>query len=108
MIVISDTSPLCYLILIDAVELLPQLYGCVIIPEAVYAELAASGSPVKVQSWINHHPSWLEVQSPADTLDVILGQLDAGERAAIALAEQLQADLVLLDYWMRELRVRLR
>jgi hypothetical protein len=27
MIVVSDTSPLCYLLLINRVELLPQLYG---------------------------------------------------------------------------------
>jgi predicted nucleic acid-binding protein len=97
MIVVSDASPLCYLILIDGVELLPQLYGRVVIPEAVYRELAAMGAPDKVQDWINQHPSWLEIQFVVSELDSGLSQLDAGEREAIALAEQLEASLVLLD-----------
>lgn len=97
MIVVSDTSPLCYLILIDGIELLPQLYGRVIIPEAVYQELAAMGAPDKVQAWTAHCPSWLEVQSVVSEPDSELNQLDAGERGAITLAEQLRASLVLLD-----------
>ena len=39
MIVVSDTSPICYLVLIEAIDLLPQLYGQVIIPQAVLLEL---------------------------------------------------------------------
>ena len=39
MIVIADTSPLNYLVLIDCVELLPGLYGRVIVPQAVFDEL---------------------------------------------------------------------
>jgi len=39
MIVISDTSPLCYLLLIDLIDVLPQLYGQVIVPQAVADEL---------------------------------------------------------------------
>jgi predicted nucleic acid-binding protein len=99
MIVVSDTSPLCYLILIDGVELLPQLYSRVVIPEAVYQELAATGAPDKVQAWIAHCPSWLEVQSAISKANFELSQLDAGERGAIALAEQLKAKLVLLYYF---------
>ena len=38
MIVISDTSPLNYLILIECIDVLPQLYGRVVIPEGVLAE----------------------------------------------------------------------
>jgi predicted nucleic acid-binding protein len=38
MIVVSDTSPLCYLLLIDLIDLLPQLYGRVIIPQTVQNE----------------------------------------------------------------------
>ena len=39
MIIISDTSSLCYLILIDCVDILPKLYDQIIIPELVYEEL---------------------------------------------------------------------
>jgi predicted nucleic acid-binding protein len=40
MIIVSDTSPICYLLLIGEIELLPQLYGQVLIPQAVQQELA--------------------------------------------------------------------
>ena len=39
MIVVSDTSPICYLLLIGEIELLPQLYSQVIIPRIVGQEL---------------------------------------------------------------------
>ncbi|MEM8642963.1 MAG: hypothetical protein AAGG51_29725 [Cyanobacteria bacterium P01_G01_bin.54] len=35
MIVISDTSPLRYLIVIEQIELLPQLFERIVIPEAI-------------------------------------------------------------------------
>lgn len=47
MIVIADTTPLNYLILIDEIEVLPKLYGRVVIPEAVREELLRSGAPIK-------------------------------------------------------------
>jgi predicted nucleic acid-binding protein len=97
MIVVSDTSPVCYLVLIDGIDLLQNLYGRVIIPQAVYKELTAVGSPAKVQSWIAQHPRWIEVQSVVGEPDTELSQLDAGECAAIALAEQMRANLVILD-----------
>ncbi len=49
MIVVCDTSPLCYLILIDCVEILPQLFGRITIPNAVCTELLAEGSYIQVQ-----------------------------------------------------------
>jgi predicted nucleic acid-binding protein len=97
MIVISDTSPICYLVLIDGIDLLQKLYGRVIIPQAAYEELTAFESPAKVQSWIAQHPRWIEVQSVVGEPNVELSQLDAGECAAIALAEQMRANLVILD-----------
>jgi len=52
MIIISDTSPFCYLILIDCINILPQLYSKVIIPEVVYQELTNQGSPKKVREYL--------------------------------------------------------
>ncbi|MFM2314486.1 MAG: hypothetical protein RLZZ04_3762 [Cyanobacteriota bacterium] len=46
MIVVADTSVLCYLILIEQVELLPHLFGEIAIPQAVYEELKAEKAPV--------------------------------------------------------------
>jgi predicted nucleic acid-binding protein len=96
-IVISDTSPICYLVLIDAIDLLPQLYEEVIIPEAVCIELGASASPTILREWINNPPSWLIVQSVETINDESLSSLDLGERNVIFLAEKLKADLVVLD-----------
>ena len=41
MIVVADTSPTLYLVLLEQVELLPSFYGAVIIPDAVASELNA-------------------------------------------------------------------
>jgi predicted nucleic acid-binding protein len=97
MIIISDTSPLCYLLLIDLIDLLPELYDRVIIPETIRDELAASKSPSIVQTWIAQPPVWLEIRAVTTTNNLSADALDPGERDAIALAEELQADLILLD-----------
>lgn len=97
MIVVSDTSPLCYLLLIDLIEVLPQLFGRVIIPQRVRDELLAPGAPEVVQEWISQPPDWLEVQTITAQIDAALNQLDLGEQEAITLALQLKADLILLD-----------
>ena len=39
MIAVADTSPVCYLILIGEIDLLPKLFSQVLVPEAVLAEL---------------------------------------------------------------------
>jgi predicted nucleic acid-binding protein len=97
MAVVSDTSPLCYLLLIDLIDLLPELYGKVIIPQAVLNELSVPQAPEAVQAWIAQPPVWLEVLSIENPPDVELIQLDLGEQEAIALAEQLGADLIIVD-----------
>lgn len=97
MLVICDTSPLCYLLLINLIEILPQLYGKIIIPEIVRDELLAEKSPQLVQNWIKTPPEWLEVRQNLIKPDQILSQLNVGEREAIALAEELNADLIVLD-----------
>jgi predicted nucleic acid-binding protein len=95
MIIVADTSPINYLVLIDEIGLLRQLFGTVIIPGAVLAELCADGSPEAVKQWAASPPAWAEVRSPL-VIDptISLGQ---GETEAISLAEELDADLVLID-----------
>lgn len=63
MTVVCDTSPLCYLILINHVEILPQLFNNILIPNAVRTELLAEGSYTQVQNWITQPPTWLDIQS---------------------------------------------
>ena len=62
MIVIADTSPLHYLVLLEYAEVLQHLYGRVIIPRAVVRELQAERTPPGVRQWIANPPSWLEVR----------------------------------------------
>lgn len=50
MLVVADTSPLNYLVLIERVEILPVLYGTVTIPEEVRDELSAEDAPAGVRS----------------------------------------------------------
>jgi predicted nucleic acid-binding protein len=57
MIVISDTSPLLYLFLIDLIELLPQLYGQIIIPEVIRDEMIDVGAPTDFRNWAMEPPS---------------------------------------------------
>ncbi|GAA6618043.1 DUF3368 domain-containing protein [Scytonema sp. NUACC26] len=97
MIVVSDTSPICYLLLIGKIDVLHQLYGQVLIPEIVRQELTDPRSPTIVQVWIETPPTWLIVQ-PVNTLsDENLKTLDPGERDAIVLAEQQKANLLIID-----------
>lgn len=44
MIIVSDTSPLCNLALVDHLGLLREIYGLVIIPGAVRSLLRTSAS----------------------------------------------------------------
>ena len=97
MIVIADTSPLHYLILLKHAEVLQRLYGSVIIPEAVVQELQAEKTPVPVRQWITSPPQWLQIQRVVVPPDPALAELDPGEREAIALAEKLCADALIID-----------
>ena len=97
MLVVSNTSPISYLVVIDQIDLLPRLFETITIAETVRDELSSSKAPLPVQTWITSPPTWLSLQSTSSSQDAALLKLDAGERAAIALAETLKADLILLD-----------
>ena len=95
MVVVADTSPLNYLVLIGQVELLKKLYTRILIPPAVLAELKHPLAPNAVRNWAGSAPEWVEVSSPKHSL--ILPQLDLGESQAIALATEMHAEVVLID-----------
>lgn len=97
MIVIADTSPLNYLILINHVDLLAALFGRILVPQTVFEELGRAETPAAVREWIAKPPQWLEVRSAPKSADPGLNALDPGERDAIILALELPADLVLMD-----------
>jgi predicted nucleic acid-binding protein len=95
MLVVSDASPFIALIKIGLVEILPKLYGSVIIPPEVAKELTAATGPVETRSFMAKSPAWLKVQAPKVVEHI--KNLDPGERAAISLARELRADLLLID-----------
>jgi predicted nucleic acid-binding protein len=98
MIVVADASPLRYLVAIGIVDLLKTLYGRVLVPEAVAAELQDAKTPALVRAFIAQPPAWLEIR-PDPPFEPALRFLDAGERAAIGLAISADADGLLMDEW---------
>ena len=97
MIVVADTSPINYLVLIKEINLLPALFGRVLLPEGVFLELKHPKSPYEVREWISSPPAWLEVRMVTTVATPQLMQLDVGEREAIQLALESGADAVLMD-----------
>ncbi|MBS1834575.1 MAG: DUF3368 domain-containing protein [Acidobacteria bacterium] len=98
MIVIADTSPLNYLVLIHHAELLAAVYGKIILPAKVLQELQRPGAPEAVKDWASNLPAWVEVQdAPPIVLGVDESDLDEGELAALQLAVGQRGCLVLLD-----------
>ena len=79
MIVVADTTPLHYLVVIEREHLLPALYGRVLIPPAVADELNHESTPQVVRDWLASRPSWLEIRQPAHTLGSNV-DLDWGEQ----------------------------
>ena len=100
MIVVSNTSPLHYLIAVQQAEVLPQLFETIHVPPAVIRELSHANTPPAVRQWAATRPSWLGIDPLARPLDVELyASLDQGEAEAIQLAEEKHADLLIMDEW---------
>lgn len=99
MIVVSDTSPVSSLYLIGHLNLLPAIFGEIIIPEKVWQELLVLESDFGHDLSIFKTASWLVVYPAADIAEVVRlqGFLDAGESEAIVLAKELHADYLLID-----------
>jgi predicted nucleic acid-binding protein len=95
-IVVSDTSPLNYLLLIQAIDLLPQLFQEVLVPPAVLKELSNSKAPLIVQNWAKAPPPWLTIVDPTARLASTV-RLDLGEAQAISLAKERNILDILID-----------
>jgi predicted nucleic acid-binding protein len=96
MLVVTDTSPINYLILTGYVDVLPVLHGEVVVPQAVARELLNPRTPEIVRQWIAVPPEWCSIQSPQGT-DPSLRYLGDGEREAIMLYQELGADALVTD-----------
>lgn len=96
MIIVSDTTPLHYLILIDKVDLLRKFFSEIAVPKIVSDELQAAETPTKIKNFMSAPPSWLSVLPDSGLSDSELFDIDKGEREAILLAEKLMADGILV------------
>ncbi len=87
--VVSNSSALIALAQIGKLELLRSLFGRMVVPPAVVAETAASVTL----------PEWIELRSLGQPLgaQVLRASLGAGEREAISLAFEIEAQWLLLD-----------
>ena len=94
MIVVGDASVLIALDGIDAIFLLPALYGEVHVPPAVWQEVFGTKSPRPIPA-----PAWLirHAAPAASPTGLVPDRLDPGETEAIHLALELRADLLLID-----------
>ena len=99
MIVIADTGPINYLVLICEIEVLPKLYNRILILPSVCGELQHARAPEAVRLWINQPPEWLHVRASSLTPDshLLKADIEVGERDAILLAQELTADELLMD-----------
>jgi predicted nucleic acid-binding protein len=97
MIVVADTSPLNYLVRLGHPDVLHEIYGRVLVPGAVLIELQHLDAPPEVRAWASAPPAWLEVRQVEQIDGSLAAELGAGEREAISLALEAQADVLLID-----------
>ena len=102
--VVSDTSPISYLVITRTEEAIPELYGEVLVPEAVHRELVHPNGPDVVRERISDSPAGIKEEtvgssngerSPGKEEPGDLQDLDPGEREAIRLSVQEEAGLLI-------------
>ncbi|MEN0002895.1 MAG: DUF3368 domain-containing protein [Bacteroidota bacterium] len=95
MVIVSDTTAITNLHRVKLLFILKELYNQILIPPAVYEELAIYSN----QKEIIDNADWINVQSIKNEmlLSELLKELDQGEAEAIILAEETNADLLIID-----------
>lgn len=100
MLAVSNTSPISNLASIGRLQLLKEQLSAVWIPDSVFAELSAHPDPA-AQTVIKTaiREQWIQIRSvhDSDLVRVLQLQLHRGEAESIALAREIDADIVLID-----------
>lgn len=95
---VSNTSPLIFLHKIGRLDLLNELYGHIVVPSGVLDEVVARNSEQAEALRARIQGSRFKVRSAQrEALAGIADNLGAGERECIALAVEMNADLVIID-----------
>ena len=103
MTVITNSGPLMALAKLGLLHLLPQLYGKVLLPEAVYSEVVSTGrergysDALFVQAEIKTGRLVVDRKNVELPPDISTLPLDAGEKEVLFTALREKADMVLLD-----------
>jgi predicted nucleic acid-binding protein len=97
MIVVADSGPIHYLVLIGDINVLLPLFDRVLIPEAVHSELNQPATPAVVRQWVTNLPQWAEIHQVQPASEGSLQKLGPGEQEAILLARQIAAEYLLID-----------
>jgi predicted nucleic acid-binding protein len=97
MSIVADTTVFRYLVVLEVTDILPTLFGHVLIPPAVYNELRRASTPVVVRTWSANLPPWVRIQPPITPPDPTLNSLGDGEQEAIQLMHEQQAPLLVTD-----------
>lgn len=98
MIVVSDASPLIALGRIGRLDLLREIFGSLVIPDAVWKEVVEAG--IDKEGSVNvAEAAWISRQSVLDhsLVNLLRHDLGAGEAEAIVLARECNADFLLID-----------
>ena len=100
MTVVSNASPLIALSKVGALYILPALFGKVIAATEVFHEVTVIGAGRPGASDVQGAP-WIEVKSCSNASQLTQWRsrygLGAGETATILLAQELAADLAIID-----------
>ncbi len=100
MIVVSDTTPLITLMKAERLDILHGLFGEVLIPEAVFAELTGNEA-FREEAEMIENSDYIKVVKVRDSDQVSFLQratgLDLGESEAIIYTDETKADLLLMD-----------
>lgn len=98
MVVVSDASAVINLAVIGHLDLLHQLFGQVLIPQAVFDEIVVVGAGQPGAEEVTQRP-WIESRQVTDRslVEGLRIELDLGEAEAIALARETGCDLLLID-----------
>jgi predicted nucleic acid-binding protein len=105
MTVVSNSTPLIYLAAIGQFDLLRVLHGRIHIPSAVYDEVVTQGAG-RWGAAETGGANWIDQHKVADISQVALLQnhLHGGESEVVVLAEELHADLIIVDETRRAVK----
>lgn len=94
--VVSNTTPILSLLKIDQLHLLEAIYKKIIVPAAVWQEIEAGKRKPYYADLAQL--SWIEIQNIQDVTKLAaFPLLDRGEAEVIVLAQEIKADLVIID-----------